>query len=619
MHNASSLRWIGALLLLAPLAAAQGTDQKINGDPPGTVQNETVLAIDTANPQNVVIAFNDRAGSAPPTPIGLANSQDGGLSWTERQLSVPPDPFTPGNLDVVFDPFLTWGPPNEFYAGYIATQNTTGPASGIFVERSDDGGVSWSGPTTIAVDGPAGGPVNPAYRFNDRPHIDSAPHGFVAVTWIKDVGVNQATSDIYFAYSNPPVGPINTPPFPPTNLQFTTPVTVNDMPNGTDMGNAPHVATHPLGTTYVAWIDYNVQLSDAATGTIKIDSTMLPSAAPVFGADVNVAVIDPQPRNLSSTLGLWDEARAGSYPAIVTDDNDGTGLTVLMTYAADPTGPDEGDVFFIKTVDGGATWSAPLRVNDDATTNDQMHPQIHQFFGGAIWIVWYDKRNSPTDNQWDVYASRSNDGGLTFKTHLQLSDTPLTAPTSTAGAPWLGEYLGIDSDGANTLVAFTTSYLDGRGDVYLDRMPCQPFLTYCTPGTSASGCTADISASGIPSASAATGFLLRASTAEGAKNGIFFFGTNGQQSNPWGNGTSLQCVVPPVMRGGLLNGSGTSGACDGIFAQDLNARWCPTCPRPLQNPGAGALVQAQLWHRDPLNTSNQTTSLSDAIEFVVCP
>jgi hypothetical protein len=29
--------------------------------------------------------------------------------------------------------------------------------------------------------------------------------------------------------------------------------------------------------------------------------------------------------------------------------------------------------------------------------------------------------------------------------------------------------------------------------------------------------------------------------------------------------------------------------------------------------------QAQLWYRDPLSTSNQTTSLSDAIEFVLDP
>jgi len=60
-------------------------------------------------------------------------------------------------------------------------------------------------------------------------------------------------------------------------------------------------------------------------------------------------------------------------------------------------------------------------------------------------------------------------------------------------------------------------------------------------------------------------------------------------------------------------------ACDGSFFQDLNALWCPSCPKPGHNPGAGATVQAQLWYRDPANTSNQTTSLSDAIEFVVAP
>jgi hypothetical protein len=40
---------------------------------------------------------------------------------------------------------------------------------------------------------------------------------------------------------------------------------------------------------------------------------------------------------------------------------------------------------------------------------------------------------------------------------------------------------------------------------------------------------------------------------------------------------------------------------------------------PLKDPGSGAVVQLQLWYRDPLNTSNQTTSLSDALELVVQP
>jgi len=146
---------------------------------------------------------------------------------------------------------------------------------------------------------------------------------------------------------------------------------------------------------------------------------------------------------------------------------------------------------------------------------------------------------------------------------------------------------------------------------------CAPApVNYCTAGVSANGCQALLSATGVASASAASGFNLIASGVEGSKDGLFFFAANGRQANTWGNGTSLQCVVPPVFRASLLSGAGTPGGCDGSFSDDLNARWTA---KPAQNPGVGALVQAQLWYRDPQNTSNQTTSLSDGIEFTVCP
>jgi len=167
------------------------------------------------------------------------------------------------------------------------------------------------------------------------------------------------------------------------------------------------------------------------------------------------------------------------------------------------------------------------------------------------------------------------------------------------------------------LTASPAGVLTGSARVHSASGP--GFVTYCTAGTSASGCQARIAGSGVPSASSASGFFLSATGVEGSKSGIFFYGANGRQAAPWGNGTSFQCVTPPVKRGGLRPGIGTGGACDGLFLQDLNARWCPTCPKANHNPGAGAIVQAQLWYRDPLNTSNQTTGLSDALEFVVQP
>ena len=142
------------------------------------------------------------------------------------------------------------------------------------------------------------------------------------------------------------------------------------------------------------------------------------------------------------------------------------------------------------------------------------------------------------------------------------------------------------------------------------------YTSYCTAGTSASGCQALLSASGTPSATASSGFLVHAGTVEGAKTGLYYWGSNGRVANPWGNGTSYQCVQLPVFRSAPLVGAGTAGSCDGTFDYDLTARWQQ---KPKGNPGPGALVQLQLWYRDPQSTSNRTTSLSDAVEFTTCP
>jgi len=242
-----------------------------------------------------------------------------------------------------------------------------------------------------------------------------------------------------------------------------------------------------------------------------------------------------------------------------------------------------------------------------------------QLMPAATWngtefvVAWEDKRNAVMyfDERTDVYGARVAVDG----TVLDPEGVPLSAAPEPEIQP------ALLSVGATTLLA--ASVLRNEPNLAAYRLGVQVDgelgTSYCTAGTSASGCKATISGSGVPSISAPSGFFLNAANVEGAKDGLFFFGTNGRQASPWGNGTSYQCVVPPVSRTGLLTGTGTPGTCDGAFAQDLNALWCPTCPKPQKNPGAGAVVRAQLWYRDPLNTSNRTTSLSDAMEFPVQP
>jgi hypothetical protein len=194
-------------------------------------------------------------------------------------------------------------------------------------------------------------------------------------------------------------------------------------------------------------------------------------------------------------------------------------------------------------------------------------------------------------------------------------EAELVAPNPNVNG-WHGYNVGVSDRGCAVGSPFDN---DGAGSAAVYSVPSEGAVSYCTAGVSASGCQALMGSSGTASATATSGFDLTAIDVEGQKDGLFFFGTNGRQANPWGNGTSFQCVVPPVLRAPVMAGTGALGACDGSFSLDLNALWCPACPKPAKNPGAGALVQSQLWYRDPASTSNQTTSMSDAREFSVAP
>ena len=287
----------------------------------------------------------------------------------------------------------------------------------------------------------------------------------------------------------------------------------------------------------------------------------------------------------------------------------------------DPSGAYGTDLFAIKTAFSGPIVTLPPAGNPAATFS--MEASAYMKFGpGGAWGSGMYSTSSSSIVKIDAggvstpFATGfSRPEGFDWAFGGDLFATDVSAD----------EIYRVDSSGSKTLWATLpgaadVAYCNGALYVVSALGGCykvtEVAASYCTPGTTSSGCQATLSASGTASATAASGFFLMASSSEGNKDGLFFFGSNGRQANPWGNGTSLQCVIPPVKRAGLLSGSGTNGACDGSFSQDLNAHWNTF---PAKNPGSGATVQSQLWFRDPLNTSNRTTSLSDAVEFGVGP
>ena len=105
----------------------------------------------------------------------------------------------------------------------------------------------------------------------------------------------------------------------------------------------------------------------------------------------------------------------------------------LIHHAGDGNKP---DIFCRYSDNQGTTWSSPVVVNDDANTtaNHQWHPSIWcDKTSGRLFIKWMDTRDTPTSDSAHIYASYSDNGGLTFAPNQRITTAKMKINCSTCG------------------------------------------------------------------------------------------------------------------------------------------------------------------------------------------
>src|SRR6201986_5613850 len=149
-----------------------------------------------------------------------------------------------------------------------------------------------------------------------------------------------------------------------------------------------------------------------------------------------------------------------------------------MLATVQPTGFSTGtDVMFVRSTDGGLTFSAPHRINDDPINHNKWH-----WFGtlsvapnGRIDSVWFDTRNAANNTDSQLFYSFSTDGGVTWAPNVAVSNSF----NPQAGYPQqnkIGDYITIVSDnsGGNVAYAATFNFNPNRNqheeDVYYVRV-----------------------------------------------------------------------------------------------------------------------------------------------------
>lgn len=128
------------------------------------------------------------------------------------------------------------------------------------------------------------------------------------------------------------------------------------------------------------------------------------------------------------------------------------------------------DVMFVRSSDGGQTYSAPHRINDDPINQNKWH-----WFGslsvapnGRLDAVWLDTRNAANNTDSQLFYSYSLDGGTTWSSNVAVSE-PFNPFLGYPNQQKIGDYLTIVSDIAGGNVAYPATF-NGEQDIYYVRV-----------------------------------------------------------------------------------------------------------------------------------------------------
>ncbi len=434
-----------AFVLLVASVAAMGEAQ----EPPPPQQTvvrvtepgfpgpaELAVAINPGNPENVLIVSLAEGPADGPRVTDYAYvSEDGGLSW----VTVPqpnPEGRTQGDDAVTFD---TAGRAYHSYISFegIRVLRPERAWNGIFVGRSDDGGLTWREPVPV-VDH-----INTVQPFEDKPWITSdnvlgSPNqGNVYVAWTRfDVYGSADPNDstqIFFSRSTD------------QGRTFSVPIRISD--SGGDAQDSDNTvegavpAVGPGGEVYVAW---------AGPKGIVFDRSL--DGGWTFGED-RVIAQNPEGWDLP-VPGL---TRHNGMPVTGVDVSDGPYHGSLYVNWIDARNGDP-DVFVLASRDGGETWEDPVRVNDDPVGNGR--PQLFTWMAvdpvdGSLNVVFLDRRYGEGDAQ-GVTVARSSDGGRSFR-NIRIDQNPFVCPESV----FYGDYLGVAALDGRVVAAWPHCLEDG--------------------------------------------------------------------------------------------------------------------------------------------------------------
>lgn len=407
-------------------------------------QNETPIAVNPANPNNMITGANDwnyNDGCAVNTTF------DGGKTWSPTLpngylpgvTKYTNDPSVPGTgaYDAGGDPTIAFSPDGKIAYYVCQAFNVTSPYQiALLLNRSYDGGRTWqtSGLTQVSTftgNGVSKG-SNGQFPDHENVHVDPT-NGWIYVTWAQFNG-GGTHSPVYVAISKDQ-----------GNSFTVTQVTTGSIRNNQDQ----RVVTDPHGNAYLTF-DNGIQGGKGtALYVSKLARGSTTWSTPIRFATLAdpVCVFPPACFNISG-----GQFRAGgTYPAPAFD----AARDRLDVVYADIKGTYAQVYFQSAPATDLSAWTAPKAIAPAA--GDQFEAEMSTS-AGRIDVAYYDRSYSH-NRLVDVTYATSGDGGQTWRTarvtRSGFDPSQWGVPQGSGFRPFIGDYNGIASTATSAHLTWT--------------------------------------------------------------------------------------------------------------------------------------------------------------------
>jgi hypothetical protein len=533
-HDADGERMPGAWLHVSTLAATAGTNVRTSGAQTAS-RSESDIRINYWNPTKIIAASNNISGSG---TQGEYYSSDGGVTWGQSNL-----PLASGDA-FHSDPTVEWT------SDGTAWSSTMGINSGQTVlkvqsYRSTNGGATWTFDGTIS-----GSQTNTDKQMEWADHSASSPYA----------------NNIYVIWHNGNPAFMNRR----TSSGWGTPIQVSDsQATGTCIG--ADVKTNSSGDVFGFFPDTGSRGIYVAKSTNGGTSY----AAPVKlvttydSYDIGVPSFSSRRILLYVSGGAYRNGTTNNVYALWTDLSGDTGCTTATNEpGTNASSTCKTRIWFSRSTDGGATWSARVKINNQSSLNDQ----FNQFLAvdetnGTLGAIYYDTVADSTRKKVDVYYQMSSDGGVTWQAPVKVT-TAMTDET-VAGADsgnQFGDYNSLSGYANSFFPSWTDRRNNAKEEIWTAKVTTSTTATYSISGNAGTSGAAVTAGSGSATSDGSSNYTISnlaagTYTVTPTKSGCTFSPASSSvtitSANVTGINFTASCTAPTFT---ISGNAGTSGA-----------------------------------------------------------